>query len=311
MKIDRAVIEVNGGCNYSCNMCPQSYREKEFKVQMSLEDFEKVVKDAAQYGLNVVNLDGSGEATQVKNLPEYIKIVKKYGAKAYIFSNGLNMKGQFMKDCVDVGLDYFRFSVIGYDRFTYQKWMNKDSFLDIIENIKEMKKYINETNSDCTVATYSLIDEPRMTQYEIKRYRELLEPLDVKIEIWRMHNWSGVVDINQREGEIRTCGRPFAPEITVRAGGIDGHKLAVHPCCQVMGNDSKAVLGHLDTNTIEEVMNGEEYEHLRNGHNSGNYPEYCRNCDFLLDDPEVLVYTNYGRKVHKMVGTEFELEQYR
>ena len=26
VKIDRAVIEVNGGCNYSCTMCPQDMR---------------------------------------------------------------------------------------------------------------------------------------------------------------------------------------------------------------------------------------------------------------------------------------------
>ena len=58
-------------------------------------------------------------------VPEYIKIVKKYGAKAYIFSNGFLMKDQFMKDCVDAGLDFFRFSVIGYSSETYAEWMDR------------------------------------------------------------------------------------------------------------------------------------------------------------------------------------------
>jgi hypothetical protein len=47
------------------------------------------------------------------------------------------------------------------------------------------------------------------------------------------------------------------------------------------------------------------------GHITGNYPSYCKGCDFLIDDPEVLVYTNYGRSVHTLLGTDFTLEKYR
>jgi len=96
-KIDRAVIEVYGGCNYSCSMCPQDMRvggrDVRFKGKMTLEEFEQNVADCAKHGLRVVNLDGSGEATALNNLPEYIKIVKKYGAQAVIFSNGFKMHG--------------------------------------------------------------------------------------------------------------------------------------------------------------------------------------------------------------------------
>ena len=44
---------------------------------------------------------------------------------------------------------------------------------------------------------------------------------------------------------------------------------------------------------------------------SGNYPSYCNGCDFLIDDPEVLVYTNHERDLYKMHGTEFDLDDYR
>ncbi len=87
--------------------------------------------------------------------------------------------------------------------------------------------------------------------------------------------------------------------------------LAVHPCCQVLGRDEEAVLGHCSENTIEEVIRGPEYSALRQAHRTGDYPDYCKNCDFLLDDPEVLVYTNNDRDLHKMIGTEFNLDDYR
>ena len=59
---------------------------------------------------SVVNLDGSGEATLNSDLLDTLNCGKKYNAKAYIFSNGLKMRGQFMLDCVDAGLDFYRFS---------------------------------------------------------------------------------------------------------------------------------------------------------------------------------------------------------
>ena len=154
MKIDRAVIEVNGGCNYSCTMCPQDMRtggrDKRFLKKMNLLDFEDNVKDCAKHGLRVVNLEGSGEPTLARNLPEYIKIVKKYNALAFCFSNGFRMHGKFMRDCVDAGLDFFRFSMIGYDKDKYTEMMHNrvgGNFDKICKNIKEMQKYVNESGS--------------------------------------------------------------------------------------------------------------------------------------------------------------------
>ena len=75
-----------------------------------------------KHGLRVVNLEGSGEPTLPRNLPEYIKIVKKYNAP-FCFSNGFRMEGKFMRDCVDGGLDFYRFSFIGYNKDKYTEMM--------------------------------------------------------------------------------------------------------------------------------------------------------------------------------------------
>jgi MoaA/NifB/PqqE/SkfB family radical SAM enzyme len=320
VKIDRAVIEVQGACNFDCSMCPQDKRaggrHKGFLTKMSLLEFETYVADCAKHGLRVVNLDGSGEATINRNLPEYIKIVKKYNAQAVIFSNGFRMQGQFMRECVDAGLDFFRFSFIGPTPELYDKWMHNtrgSNYYLIKNNIKEMVDYVRNSGSTCVVETYHLITDNNNLDSELEQYKELVEELGVKTEIWKMHNWSGAWDIGQnaRKGEVKTCGRPFSPDVVIRAGGLDGKRGAVHPCCQVLGRDEEAVLGHCSENTIEEVIRGEEYSALRQGHRTGDYPDYCKNCDFLLDDPEVLVYTNHDRDLHKMIGTEFNLNDYR
>ena len=313
--IERAVIEINGGCNYTCQMCPQTNpgRHKGFLKQMELDEFENYVLQCVEKGVKVVNLEGSGEATLNRNLPEYIKILTKHNVKSYIFSNGFKFKGDFMKQCVDAGLSRIRFSIIGYNKEKYKEWMNRDAFDIVKKHAIEAQEYISKTNSTTEIASYHLITDNNQADFEIEQYKKnWIEPTNSLSEIWKMHNWSGVYENpNERSGKVKTCGRPFAPEITIRAGGLDGKTGAVHPCCQVLGRDEEAVLGHMSENTFDEIWNGEEYQKLRDGHISGNYPSYCNGCDFLVDDPEVLVYTNYNRSVHTLPGTEFTLESFR
>lgn len=314
MLIDRAVIEINGGCNYSCQMCPQNTpgRSKGFLKKMPLNDFESYVKQCVEAGASVINLEGSGEPTLNRDLPEYIKVVKMYGAKAFMFTNGRLLFGKFMKDVVDAGIDFIRFSVIGYDEQTYRQWMNSTYFNSVIRNIKEIKEYINHSKSVCDVATYHLILNNHNIDYEVAQYLKIVNQVGIKTEIWKMHNWSGVYEPTYgRKGLKKTCGRPFSPDIVIRAGGLGGNTGAVHPCCQVLGRDEEAVLGHLSEQSLEHIWYAKPYEELREAHRSGNYPDYCKGCDFLIDDPNVLVYTNFDRDLYKMHGTDFSLSDFR
>ena len=46
-KLRRIVLEVFGGCNYTCQMCPQSNpgRGKSFTRKMPLDTFKNILKD--------------------------------------------------------------------------------------------------------------------------------------------------------------------------------------------------------------------------------------------------------------------------
>lgn len=317
LSIDRAVIEVNGGCNYACEMCPQTTgRGKNWLKKIPLKEFERIVEEASHYGLNVVNLEGSGEPTLQRDLPKYIEIVRRYGAKPFIYTNGFNLQGDFMKRCVDSGLALARFSIIGYNQLKYMQWMSKDAFNIVKNNAIEMKRYITETNSDCIVASYHLILNNDNIDFEVEQYKKnFIEPVGSYAEIWKMHNWSGVYDSDyKRKGERRTCGRPFSPDLTVRAGGVGGTKLSIAPCCQTLGRDDDADLGSIQNKSIEEVWNGERYRWLRKMHTEKRFDEipFCKDCDFLYEDNEVLVWKNNDLvQINKMKGTKFNLEDYK
>ena len=323
IKLKRIVMEVFGGCNYTCQMCPQTNpgRGKNFTRKMPLSDFKKILDEIVpKYGKPQINLEGSGEPTMAKDLPEYIKAVKKKGLKCFMYCNGARLNGDFMKKVVDAGIDFIRFSIIGYNKEKYKQWMNIDNFDLIKKNIHELVNYIRSTNSDCKVSTYHLITDNNEIENEIVHYKNnVINELNVTSYIWKMHNWSGnFSNPNPRKKSSRkSCGRPFAPEITIRAGGAAGRTAAMVPCCQTLGppNEEKSILGHLDKQSFEEVYFGKDYELLREAHTNKEFDkiDYCSNCDFLYEDPEVLVWSNdKTAKLNNMLGTgeDFVLTNY-
>ena len=323
IELKRIVMEVFGGCNYTCQMCPQTNpgRGKSFTRKMPISEFERILDEIVpKYGMPQINLEGSGEPTMAKDLPKYIDAVKKRNLKCFMYCNGARLNGQFMKDVVNAGIDFVRFSVIGYNRELYKKWMNIDNFNLILSNLNEIQSYVKSTSSGTQISTYHLITDNSKINEEIESYKKnVINVVRSIAYIWKMHNWSGNHDnINPREKTSRrSCGRPFAPELTVRAGGSNGRTGAIVPCCQTLGppNEEKSILGHLDKNSFEDIYFGEEYEKLRKAHENKEFDkiDYCKDCDFLYDDPEAVVWTNdKDHKLYNMLGTgeDFILTDY-
>lgn len=320
-KLERAVIEVAGGCNYTCGMCPQSTgRGKDWTRLMSLDMFEDILDQITpQYGYPVINLEGSGEPTLAKNLAQYVEACTRRGCDSFVYTNGSNLTGSYMQDVIDAGLSFVRFSCIGYDAETYSHWMDTDRFYEIRDHALETRSYILSSKSDCIVSSYHLITDNHQIEYEIDQYRKnFVDVVGCTGYIWKMHNWSGNYQpVYLRDPtERKTCGRPFAPEITIRAGGLDGKRGAVTPCCQTMGppNEAKSVLGHFEDQNFEDIFWSDAYEDLREAHRNKEFDriDYCKNCDFLYDDPEVLVWSNDpSAQIDHMLGTNFSLKDYK
>ena len=85
------------------------------------------------------------------------------------------------------------------------------------------------------------------------------------------------------------------------------------PCCQILlgpPNEEKSILGHLDKNNFEEVYYGEKFMELREAHDTKNFDkiDYCKDCDFLYQDPEILVWSNdKTAQINHMLGTDDNL----
>ena len=323
IKFKRVLMEIFGGCNYTCQMCPQSFpgRDKEFRRKIPIEKFDQILdKIVPKYGTPLIGLSGSGEATMAKDLDLYVNSVKNRGLKVFIYTNGERLSGDYMKKVIDAGIDFIRFSIIGYNKDVYKKWMNIDNFDLVKKNLKETIKYIAASKSNCLISTYHLICDNNKQNEELLEYKKLINELNCKGYVWKMHNMSGNFknSDNPRLGKKKSsCGRPFAPELTVRAGGLDSKFGAVTACCQTLGppNEKSSVMGHLDSESVEEIYFGKKYEELREAHDKKDFDkiDYCKNCDYLYEDIESLVWTNdktYTAGQMLGVGSDFNLFNY-
>ena len=70
-------MELAGGCNYSCEMCPQSSgREKEFNKLLKWGTFVKIVDNAIEHGVETISLHGGGEPTLNKRFMDCVRYIK-------------------------------------------------------------------------------------------------------------------------------------------------------------------------------------------------------------------------------------------
>ena len=306
IELKRAAIELFGGCNYKCTMCPQSTgRGSSWIRKLPLDHFKYLLDQLA--GNPLIQLEGSGEAFLLKDLDQYVYECTNRGFKSFIKTNGSFPHNNF-ESVLDAGLSYIRFSIIGHNKESYRQHMSVDNYYKVIDNIIECKELIERKNSNCDITLYHLIMHD---DNELEAYQKLAEKLKLKSYVWKLHNWSGNMDLNERKiiHQRKTCGRPFSPEITIRAKGV------VTPCTQTLGppNEEKSILGYTHHQTLEEIWNGSLYNDLREKHRNKEFDliDYCKNCDFLYDDPEVLVWTNDPEtSIGKMQGTNLDLLDY-
>jgi hypothetical protein len=222
--------------------------------------------------------------------------------KCIALTNAFLLTEHLSRSLIGAGLDVLRVSVVRYDRETYRRWMGKDAHNHVREQIRGFLRVRNELAGTTDVTLYHLITDLDRANHEIEMYRKnWIEDLGCPGEIWMMHNWGGEytdIPYERSRGVRRSCGRPHAPQLTVRAGGEDGHTGAVVPCCLVLGQESRAILGHLDEESIADVVAGPRYEALRKLYEDGDFDsiDYCRACDQLYDAPESLVWSNIPGK---------------
>ena len=313
---DELYLEVTNRCNLKCTTCPQFWGMSEASADLSPESVRAILDQLPS--VRRVVLHGIGEPTLNPRLPAIIAEVKARGAYALFNTNGLTLRGRLQERIVASGLDEVRVSVDAATPETYRLVRGADGFSRIIENIlgvaraKEragsltprlslwmtgLRTNILELPDLVRVAAGAGVNEVylqrlvysgrgkareeealfgRAAEAEKRAIREaqaLADELGVTL-----HGSSEALPLGDVPGfeaaPWRACRRPWSLMYITANGNV-------LPCCISPFTDApyeSLVLGNVFHQPLEDVWNGQRYQHWRGRMLDGAPPAACASC---------------------------------
>lgn len=281
-------IETVRACNAKCKMCP-IWEHPEDYGRMEKKLFDKISSEMSNYPswINSVCLSRNGEPLLDKNLAEKIKTLKNYGIKDVTFSTNASLLNKNKSiELIESGLDDIRFSVDGYTKKTFESIRQGLDFYEIIENCLRFIQLRNEKGNKPRIRIRMVLqDENRHEENQWKTFwLSKVSPQDIVCSK-EMNTWGNKLkncneDMLKRYSTI-PCISPWSTLVSLYDGKV--------PLCGVDYNPSFN-LGDLNSSTIKEIWNSENYEKIRKMHSSNkrNDIPLCCGCNIWdLDEKKI------------------------
>jgi len=271
------VIETSSFCNLQCSICPHKNMSETRKGIMSIELFEKIIKNIKEYAEGI-QLYWMGEPFLNKKLIHMIKFAKKLtSAKLIVSTNGLMLNEKLIEEVVNSGLDELIISVDATRENTYQK-IRVGGNLKILEsNIIKVLEYKKKMNSKIKINLQFI--KMHLNNDEISEFKKKWEKYDCEISYSCLYSWSNQMPMlnsmsNYLSPVSNTERRPCLDlwnKMCIRFDGL------VSLCCFDYNNT--VCLGDLAVESVEEIWNNEKITKIRNEHTTGIYKRICLLCD--------------------------------
>ncbi|URZ02533.1 radical SAM/SPASM domain-containing protein [Clostridium felsineum] len=286
-------------CNHKCIYCCNSsgYR---LKNELSISDWLKVIDEAAELGVEVINFSG-GEPLMY---PDFIKLVeqtKNKGMYPIISTNGTFLSEDTAKQLLELGVDFVHLSMSAANEKLYDSIVGvKGNFPKVKAAIKSLKKnniyirlkmvlmpnnikyveelldFCDENGVDCVHLAPFILTHIARTGSELMPSLEDLEALHEvvnskkrKIKVlepsFESMCWSG-------ESDIVKCGG-IKTKLTVLSNGNV-------TLCEALGNNSNFVLGNIKATSIKNIWNSELPDNISKV-NMKLVQEPCKSCEYL------------------------------
>jgi len=151
-------------CNARCKFCSTHEMNKQFPESLSRERALEIAHEIGRAKTWVVGFTG-GEVLLWPHLFEVIKVLKKYGVRVYIITNGLSLKNN-VDSIIKSGIDTVVVSIDSIDSQEHDQNRGKEgiysSLMEGIEQLKNKRKGEKPTIKSTTVIsrkTYSGIEK--------------------------------------------------------------------------------------------------------------------------------------------------------
>mgnify|MGYP003118999645 CR=1 FL=1 len=301
-----SLIELSNGCNHACIFCTNSRMERKVG-RLSLETYEKFLKEASYLGLEEVGLYTTGEPFLMRNLDDYIKLAKKYEIKyVFITTNGALATPSRLVDAIESGLDSIKFSVNAGTRESYEMVHGKDDFDKVIENIKFLSNYRKEKDIDLKLMVSCVVTKEIEDEQDL--LKDLILPYIDEIVFYGVNSQFGqsldqikllkskLSDDPPPPGEAPPCAMVWNRVHLTREGYLT-------LCCADYEN--ALVYADLNKTTLKESWHNATITNMRQSHKKQCLDgTLCKNCLYGTEEPHFPISSIGHEDVSKPLRSE-------
>lgn len=271
-------IESSSFCNARCIMCthPRMSRPKGI---MAWETYEKVVREAVDWGVPRLYLSGFGEAFTDKTLPDKIRFAKERGAPwVGVLTNGSLLSDEMIERVLASGLDELSISMDGFSPETFNKIRVGLDFEQVVGNVNRLLERRQGRLPKVQIQVVLLPENLHEKDKAKQLWRGRVDSLAFR----QAQNWAGGVEIHSdlftphtvENNKLVPC-RYLWTQLNVRHNGD------VVMCCADW--DSEHVVGSVHEQSLREIWRGFCLTRLRQLHWEGRSAEepLCEKCDYF------------------------------
>lgn len=314
-------VEVTTRCNLACTFCSHPSLTRSQTGDLPIELFKKVLGEAdTSGGIRAVNLNGLGEPMLRSDLTKFIEASKDHGAEdVYFHTNGTLLEtGGILDGVLEAGLDRIIVSVDSPDKETYEQMRlikgSWDSKLNqykastkgfkhekLISGVKRLLARIRSNNLPVMVRVTCVLTAK--TFHQMKDFVSFWTAAGADLITYTDLTWSEKLSDEDKnvQGWVTSETAINESELESLRADVAGEHSRNFVCPQLFqsvwlefdGNyvpcshpDARThmKMGNANSESLQEVWEGEEYRKLRALHLAGRWSEHpiCGKCEVPL-----------------------------
>ena len=260
-------IELTNTCNLKCKMCPTgtdtTTRRKGF---MSLATASQVAIECAKH-YTPIRLIRWGESMLSPDCFRIVRLIKSFGLKCHMNTNGTLVDFDTINDIISSGLDSIKFSFQGVDSEEYSTWRSGGDYIRLCGWIKHLYVQRGQQRKRHPYIQIGTTVTSSTNDMAIDAFCESMGKICDDVSVGKTENI-----INP--GPVKET--PRCPEVFDRISvSWDG---TVTACCR--DYDNLLMLGNIKHQTIQEMWHGKSINRIRQYLLNGEHNKLpvCRSC---------------------------------
>jgi radical SAM protein with 4Fe4S-binding SPASM domain len=234
--------------------------------RLSMELFDKIMKEGSQNGLKAVNFGFSGECLLTpENLISMIYKARKAGViDIRVITNGTLMTERLARELLKSPLTFLSLSVDAGKPETYAKVKGRNCFNSLLDSAKYIYTEKKKMKADFPLIRASFYPSPESEGEEelfLSRFQDYVDFVDFQ-------QFQQIGRKNAKEVKIE-CRAPFQ-RMAVFANGD------VSPCCTFFSK--KLIVGNANNATLKEIWNSDDVKKVRDALVAKKPLAICAEC---------------------------------